>query len=284
MGMATSLVLSTKVALAADAEPSKLLHVFASFPREGLTQTPYFPTPNDRLGSESTLGFAARIRTNEQYGMPGWTRDMGGRFHKGVDILPIQFEKIDKKVRINYYDPKTKKSFVANEPVLVPKDEIFSILDGVVLVANQEEERSGYGRYIMIQHKFANGSPFLSMYAHLDRVNVKEGTRVNRGDRIGGMGSTSSNAGGRNFLKFVPHCHFEIGRIINANFTKTKFAKLLYPRMVGGNADPRNIQPYDPIQFLTLYKAESKPQLMAAKSDDSRKNAPDVLLSHQGKK
>jgi hypothetical protein len=256
------LVLTLTTSFAADSQPSKLLHVFADFPKCGLDQQPCFPTPNDRLEADNLEEFAARIRTNDQYGMPGWTRDLGERFHKGVDIRPIHFEKSGQTVKIDYYDPKTKKNFVEYEKIIIPKDEIFSVLDGTVLVANQEDQRSGYGRYVMIQHKFSDGSPFLTMYAHMSQVDVTPGVRLSRGDHIGWMGNTSSSSGGRMYLKFVPHCHFEVGRIINNNFVNTKYAKLLYPRILGGNADPRNIQPFDPIQFLKTFKAESRAQLV----------------------
>jgi hypothetical protein len=264
---------------AADTQPSRLLHVFADFPASGLTQIPCFPTPNTHVDADHQEGFAARIRTNELYGMPGWTRDMGERFHKGVDIVPIHFEKLDKTVKIDYYDPKTKKSFVEYEAVVVPKDEIYAVLDGAVIVANKEEQRSGYGRYIMIQHKFKDGTPFLSMYAHLSKVDVNLGDQVHRGDHIAWMGNTSSSPGGRMYLRFVPHCHFEIGRIINNSFTTTRYAKILFPLVLGGNADPRNVQPYDPIDFLKTFKAESRSELLGLKDEEPGVSKPDVFQS-----
>lgn len=260
---------------AADSIPSKLLHIFADFPSCGLSQKPCFPTPNDHLDPDSPLGFAARIRTNEQYGLPGWTRDLGGRFHKGVDILPVHYEKSDKTVKVDYYDPKSKRSFAEFEPVIVPKDEIYAVLDGTVLVANQDMLRSGYGKYIILEHHFADGSPFVTMYAHLNQVDVREGQKVLRGDHIAWMGNTSSSSGGRMYLSFVPHCHFEVGRIINNNFQNTRYAKTLYPRIIGGNADPRNIQPFDPIQFLSSFKAENRTQLVLTKADVQESQDPD---------
>jgi len=240
---------------------SELLHVFAKLPSCGLSQTPCLPTPNDRIYEDDRLGYVARSRTNDQYGFPGWTRSQGERFHKGMDILPIHFEKTKETVRISYYDANTGRSFSKNEPVLVPKDEIFSILDGVVVMANKHEQNSGYGRYIIIEHQFADGASFISMYAHLNWLEVKQGDPVHRGDRIGWMGRTSSDSGGRTYLKAIPHCHFEVGRVIDPNFANTRTAKLLYPRMLGGKFDPRDIQPYDPLVFLTTFKAQPKSDL-----------------------
>lgn len=249
VGGAASVVAGTK--------SGRFLHVFADLPSCGLTQSPCFPTPNHALTDETTEGFSAVTRVNEKYGLPGWTRGQGGRFHKGVDILPVVFEKTEDTVRIEYYDPKTGRDFAKNEAVLVPKDEIFSILDGKVVVANREDTRSGYGRYIMVEHHFADGTPFLSMYAHLNRLDVAEGDTVQRGQRIGWMGQTSSNSGGRNYLRAIPHCHFEVGRVIDPDFASTRDARNLYPKIIGGKYDPRNIQPYHPVSFLREYHVQT---------------------------
>ena len=55
-----------------------------------------------------------------------------------------------------------------------------------------------YGRYIIIQH--AEG--FQSLYAHLSRILVSEGTRVTQSQKIGIMGNTGYSTG--------PHLHFTI--------------------------------------------------------------------------
>ncbi len=249
------------------AKSSDLLHAFASFPACGLSQRPCLPTPNTHILEGNTTHYAARTRTNEEYGMPGWTREMGSRFHKGVDIVPVEYEHGSQTVQIDYYDPRTHRSFSKREPVLIPKDEIFAILDGEVVVANQNPARSGYGRYVMIQHHFADGDPFISMYAHMDRLDVQEGDRVTRGCHIGWMGRTSSSPGGRRYLMAIPHCHFEVGRVINVRFANTMAARMLSPPMLGGRFDPRNIQPYNPVEFLTKFHAQSKPATVFTKAN-----------------
>lgn len=250
--------------LPASALPA-LLHVFAELPSDGLSQRPCLPTPNTRLLDGETEGFAARTRTNPTYGMPGWTRGQGGRFHKGVDILPIEYERSGQTVCIEYYDPKTSRSFSKNEPVLIPRDEIYSILDGRVAVANTRSERSGYGRYVMVEHRFRDGTPFVSMYAHLEKVVVEEGDEVRRGDRLGVMGRTSSKSEGRRYLSAIPHCHFEVCRVIDPNFASTRAAHALSPPMLGGKYDPRNMQPYDPITFLREFRAQPRSSVVLTK-------------------
>ncbi len=75
---------------------------------------------------------------------------------------------------------------------------------GVVLRAGWNNQ--GYGRFVIIDHKI----DYVTLYAHLDRVLVKEGEVVGQGQVIGTVGSTGNSTG--------PHLHFEIrdfGRLTN---------------------------------------------------------------------
>jgi len=67
--------------------------------------------------------------------------------------------------------------------------------DGTVTFAGQQ---SGYGNMIIIRHDFG----FETRYAHLSSIAVREGQRVSRGDRVGGMGNTGRSTG--------VHLHYEI--------------------------------------------------------------------------
>ena len=66
---------------------------------------------------------------------------------------------------------------------------------GVVTFAGRQ---SGYGLLIKVRH--AQG--FETFYAHLNRIQVKAGQRVSRGDRIGDMGNSGRSTG--------VHLHYEI--------------------------------------------------------------------------
>lgn len=57
---------------------------------------------------------------------------------------------------------------------------------------------SGYGNKVIINH----GNGYLTLYAHMSRIDVVTGQRVKRGDRLGMMGSTGRSTG--------THLHFEI--------------------------------------------------------------------------
>ncbi len=67
--------------------------------------------------------------------------------------------------------------------------------DGVVTHAGW---RGGYGNTVIIQHAFG----VETLYAHLSRIDVSNGQRVSRGDRIGGMGTTGRSTG--------VHLHYEV--------------------------------------------------------------------------
>ena len=84
---------------------------------------------------------------------------------------------------------------------------IYATADGIVTFAGRQR---GYGRVVKIRHAFG----FETVYAHLNRVRVKVGQRVGRGDRIGDMGSTGRSTGN--------HVHYEI-RIDNKPVNPVKF-------------------------------------------------------------
>jgi len=69
-----------------------------------------------------------------------------------------------------------------------------SVSDGVVSFAGWQR---GYGNVIEIQHR-QNKS---TLYAHLHRIDVRKGQRVEQGQLIGQVGSTGASTG--------PHLHFE---------------------------------------------------------------------------
>lgn len=73
---------------------------------------------------------------------------------------------------------------------------IYAAMDGTVTVSSEEGE---YGKHIDIE----NGE-VLTRYAHCSKLLVKEGQKVNQGDKIAEVGSTGNSTG--------PHLHFEIRR------------------------------------------------------------------------
>lgn len=56
----------------------------------------------------------------------------------------------------------------------------------------------GYGRMVMVDH----GNGFVSLYAHMNTVYVRQGENVAKGEQLGTVGNTGRSTG--------PHLHFEI--------------------------------------------------------------------------
>lgn len=75
-------------------------------------------------------------------------------------------------------------------------DPVYAATDGRVQYA--EFNYGGYGNLVMIMR--ADGTQ--TRYAHLHKIKVKKGDRVNAGDVIGTMGSTGNSSGS--------HLHFEV--------------------------------------------------------------------------
>ena len=73
--------------------------------------------------------------------------------------------------------------------------DVFATGIGVVKSASRE---TGYGNAVLIDHGFG----FETLYAHMSKINVKVGQKVNRGDVIGFVGSTGTST--------APHLHYEV--------------------------------------------------------------------------
>lgn len=72
---------------------------------------------------------------------------------------------------------------------------VFATADGKVNVARRQ---AGYGNCIDIDH----GYNYLTRYAHLSEILVREGEEVKRGQLIGKVGTTGKSTG--------PHLHYEV--------------------------------------------------------------------------
>ncbi|HEY6133649.1 MAG TPA: M23 family metallopeptidase, partial [Rubrivivax sp.] len=72
---------------------------------------------------------------------------------------------------------------------------VHSVADGVVEFAGRQ---SGYGNVVYVDH----GNARSTVYAHLSRIDVSVGQRVERGRLLGAVGATGWATG--------PHLHFEL--------------------------------------------------------------------------
>jgi murein DD-endopeptidase MepM/ murein hydrolase activator NlpD len=80
--------------------------------------------------------------------------------------------------------------------------DIYATGDGIVKTV--KSERRELGNHVVIDHGFG----YQTVYAHLDKFNVRVGQKVKRGDIIGFVGSTG--------LSTAPHLHYEV--LVNGRY------------------------------------------------------------------
>jgi murein DD-endopeptidase MepM/ murein hydrolase activator NlpD len=111
--------------------------------------------------------------------------------------------------------------------------DIYVTGDGVV--EELVQEKRGYGNHIVINHGFG----YKTIYAHLDRFNVRRGQKVKRGDVIGFVGSTGAS--------LAPHLHYEVElngvKVDPVNFYYNDLSPAEYERIV--EIASRNGQSFD---------------------------------------
>ncbi len=97
---------------------------------------------------------------------------------------------------------------------------VYNVGRGVVLLAR--DIHVAWGNVVVVRHAYLekNQLSFVdSLYAHLDRIDVKEGATVERGQQIGTIGN--------NHGMYPSHLHFEMHKNLNIGVNHTGFAKTL---------------------------------------------------------
>ncbi|WP_164214367.1 M23 family metallopeptidase [Virgibacillus sp. YIM 98842] len=99
----------------------------------------------------------------------------------------------------NRSDPFTGQSrFHSGADIAAPLETpIYAAAEGEVILAGRN---GGYGETVVIDH----GETYETLYAHLNSIDVSVGDRVEKGEEIGGMGTTGRSTG--------VHLHYEIIR------------------------------------------------------------------------
>ena len=95
---------------------------------------------------------------------------------------------------------------------------VYAIGHGYVTFAR--DARMGWGNVVLIRHIFLeNGQLQMvdSMYAHLDKILVREGQQVTRGLQVGTIGT--------NHGMYVAHLHFEIRKNLNIGINRSAFKR-----------------------------------------------------------
>lgn len=101
--------------------------------------------------------------------------------------------------------------------------EVRAVGDGIVDFAGWQ---NGYGKVVQIAH----GNDRMTLYAHLSRIDLKHGQRVEQGQRVGSVGATGWATG--------PHLHFEF-RQRGQHQDPTRMARNSEPQSIVGANRPR---------------------------------------------
>lgn len=105
---------------------------------------------------------------------------------------------------------------------------IYATGDGTVFRADRKS--GGFGNHVRIDHGFG----YVTLYAHLSKINVRKGDKIKRGDVIGLVGNTGRSVG--------PHLHYEVrknGTPINpVNFFFNDLSEEEYNRMIEMSNSP----------------------------------------------
>lgn len=185
------------------------LHLGATIPAMGQDRSSLLnlalPTDNDALfrGDEASFyqlverNFRGVQSTPWEGGRYGFVRNpidtaagvIYSRFHEGIDVRPVRRD-------------------AQGEPL----DEVRAIDDGKVVHINLSGGHSNYGRYVVIEHRWA-GSNYYSLYGHLSSITIQAGDKIQRGQQIGVMGHT-----GEGVNQARAHLHLELNLLLSREF------------------------------------------------------------------
>ena len=97
-------------------------------------------------------------------------------------------------------------------------DPVYAIGHGYVTFAR--DARMGWGNVVLIRHIFMENGQLQtvdSMYAHMDKILVREGQQVTRGQQVGTIGT--------NHGMYPAHLHFEIRKNLNIGINRSAFKR-----------------------------------------------------------
>ena len=91
---------------------------------------------------------------------------------------------------------KTSRFHWGNDFTAPVGTEIYSTGKGKVVIV--EKSSTGYGYHVIVDH----GYGYQTLYAHMSKINVRQGQQVKRGEILGFIGNTG--------LSTAPHLHYEV--------------------------------------------------------------------------
>jgi murein DD-endopeptidase MepM/ murein hydrolase activator NlpD len=122
--------------------------------------------------------------------------DLSGQSRKRAFLAsPMEFSRLSSGFAMRFHPLLQKwRAHLGVDYAAPTGTPVRTVGDGIVEFAGQQ---NGYGNVVQIKHNNARST----LYAHLSRIEVKMGQRIEQGQRIGAVGSTGWSTG--------PHLHFE---------------------------------------------------------------------------
>ena len=111
---------------------------------------------------------------------------------------PIEYKGITSKFGYRMHPTLKRKEFHRGSDMRAKmKTPVYATADGVVEWAGKHK-KSGYGNLVILQHNYG----FKTYFGHLNKVVIKSGTFVKKGDLIAYTGNSGMSNG--------PHLHYEV--------------------------------------------------------------------------
>jgi murein DD-endopeptidase MepM/ murein hydrolase activator NlpD len=162
--------------LEADGEPMRTGRVLsAEFVNDGKTyQAMWFQEPGSK-GSYYTLD--------------------GQSLRRAYLASPMEFSRVSSGFKMRFHPILQKwRAHLGVDYAAPTGTAVRSVGDGVVQFAGVQ---NGFGNVVFVQHR----NQHVTVYAHLSRINVRQGQSVSQGQNLGAVGATGWATG--------PHLHFE---------------------------------------------------------------------------
>lgn len=132
----------------------------------------------------------------QEPGQKGNYYDMDGKsLSRAYLASPVQFSRQTSGFAVRLHPIfKTRQAHLGVDYAAPTGTPAMTVGDGVVSFAGRQ---GGYGNVVKVRH----GNGHETLYAHLNKIHVRQGQTVQKGQRIGDVGSTGWSTG--------PHLHFE---------------------------------------------------------------------------
>jgi murein DD-endopeptidase MepM/ murein hydrolase activator NlpD len=141
------------------------------------------------------MWFAMAVGPNSASAKGGYYTLDGQSLRKSFLASPMEFSRVTSGFKMRLHPIlQTWKAHLGVDYAAPTGTAVRTVSDGIVEFAGVQR---GFGNVVFVDH----GNNKTTVYAHLSRIDVKKGERLNQGQHIGAVGSTGWATG--------PHLHFE---------------------------------------------------------------------------